>query len=1289
MNARLPFTVLRLRRGGLVAALSIALLTAGWASAQDPGASSKKAPNVLLIVDTSGSMEYKAGLDEGDPNNFPCCDPSGGGTGYRTPSLSCVSGGTSERSRWIDLVEVLSGTIPSYRCESVSRSTSAFASLYDLPGTGNHPPDYDYRNPYHRPLSGTCAPRPDTSTLSTITNAYQFVAPTFGIYNSPATSCTFPGAADGLIDSFSTNIRFGLMTFDTLVSDLDGVGPASTYAPEWANGIEGAWSYYFNAPAAGRPASCTTPKETMEVGARNGAAPAWEGKMIAFGDPDASTSSDAIRHTRIEQVLLSTRPYGATPIAGALTDAQTFFNSDTSVDPTPASDVLHSTYYGPAMDPYVQGGCRDQYVVLLTDGEPNLDLRPHCEGADINQECPFHRSDDIASELNSGSRPIRTFVVGFAKETAGALDCNDLTLDWEPGGICDAATGDLKVCCTLHQIAIEGGTERAYFGSDKTALRTQLSTVFNEILAGGGSATQPVTTRGVGTAEGGTGGSNPTPVAFRLLTSYENSSTGVWRGTIERMRWVCESPESPPSAPTPQLQSKDASKGDDFSFNVNSHPTARTFLTYVPTAVSGVVYSDRSIRPNIADGTVDGVGQNAGSTTMLSGAPATFTSNLPAAALKPDLTSGACNGLTANACRDRIVTWFTGGDNGTGNHRCATLASSPTDINCSVIGDVMHSTPVVVNHPTAEIDDETYSKFRGIETGVSTRPMVAYTSSNDGVLHAFKISPNVAADPDVMDSSSNELYAFVPPAVLPQLASQYPKSRQKLLDGIPIVADVAATCSADPCNEDSSYYPFQLQRTAGNVQTNEGTLTFRTILVQAFGGSQSGYFALDVTKVGTHTGNKQPKLLWQLTTDSNGNPLFGRQGGTPLITTLNVGGVETAVAVLPGGQAQTAPGSCNRAVSSHPQISSDYPPRTQVRCYEFDKDNDGLVEAGDDATYIGARSLTIVRLDTGQIIQRFSRAITDAAAPLSTKIKAASLDSPIVGTPAAYPVGPGAVSDRIFVGDQDGAIWRVDTSAPTPASWTMELFFDAYAKHPDYSTPAMAAAAGRPIVVAPTLSVDDRGRITLAAATGDQDLSGGPGEEHYVWSLLEGWDSTVGHYETNVNWYQQLNDGEHVLGPLQLNEGVLFFSTFKPNTGDACVVGSSSVFGVDYIKAKTTNPSEGGRGALHVQGSTTVVDVQSATATQLGLDVSTLIFGITLEYAPTCYNDSGIGSALLGGSHPDVGSPSASTLQLTFQTGKTNTTGVGNSGFKTGVSSVTLAQRPSGATIESWAAILE
>src|SRR5690606_1365344 len=152
-------------------------------------------PNVMLLVDTSGSMEYKIGSDQ-----FPVCSPAGGQS-------------STEKSRWIELLEVLTGTISDYRCQRIDRTAQSFATgEYGSGGPLNRTPyHYLYQNPYHRPLSGTCAPAPGALDP---TNAYAWPAGaiTFHEYLSPTSSCTFRQSTDGILDSFERAVRFGLMT---------------------------------------------------------------------------------------------------------------------------------------------------------------------------------------------------------------------------------------------------------------------------------------------------------------------------------------------------------------------------------------------------------------------------------------------------------------------------------------------------------------------------------------------------------------------------------------------------------------------------------------------------------------------------------------------------------------------------------------------------------------------------------------------------------------------------------------------------------------------------------------------------------------------------------------------------------------------------------------------------------------------------------------------------------------------------------------------------------------------
>lgn len=1266
MRARLsPFVSLLTLLGALSPSIA-------WG--QDPEPTIRE-PNVLLIVDSSGSMEYRTGLavDADGKRLEPSCNPN--------------LDNASEKSRWIELVEVLGGAISQYRCETISRRSPSFAVDFQLPG-GIAPADTDYRTAYHLPMSGNCQVRPGIAPAG---NPFEFVRPSFRNRMTDADCQTsFVMGGDGLIDSFTSIVRFGLMTLDPLPDPGTGYLSGVGFQPSWSSGVNGGFSYFVGSPQTGRPVYCAEP-QNMEVGVRNGAAPAWEGKMIAFGDPEAG--SQATVHSRIKDVLLSTRPFGASPIAGALSDAVAFLWDDDSDDPTNSS-----LKYSPKHDRYVQGGCREQHIILLTDGEPNLDLRPSCTAtvnpggappSALDGQCPFSAPAEIISGLKSGTfidahgighsgQRVYTHIVGFATPTTKTgHDCTELT-DTDitsPSGLCANAAGDkeLEICCRLHEMAYygrkDGSNNLAFFGNDQATLRGALSDVLGAIVRRTASATRPVRSPGVGAAE------NPNVKALRLLTSY-SSGEGLWHGNIERLRWTC------PSG-TPVEQPKSDADGDDFNHNISKDSASlenRTFITFVETEGR----SDRTIRPHIGSandglGTLTGLQEYAKGPSIADRIP---FSAISGGAIVPN-TIPACDDLGSSQtveCRDRIVKWTLGYEmDHTGTrHRCATPGSK----DCSVLGDVLHSTPTIVNRPSAIVEDETYDLFAEQN---NKRPMMAYVSTNDGQLHGFMLSPNHTDDAPENPDAANEKFSFIPPAVLPSLASEYPGSRLKLLDGVAVVQDVVAVAAT---GGEAGAYPYKLER--GIADATASSNTWRTILVQSFGEAGSGYFALDITDVTPHS-TTGPRFLWQITKDNAASPapLFGK-GGTPIITTvnINVGGVlkEVAVAILPGGDAAHLPGSCARQSSSADwgHIPSTFSPRARTRCYAENEP---------------ARSLTVVRLDTGEVIRSFRRTAAAAGTISASLVHThgdAPIDAPLTGVPAAYPAGTGAIADRVFIGDRDGTLYKLDLSDSNPQNWKLKLFFDAFGAHPDKNS--RPDEISQPISIRPTLSIDTRDQVTIAFATGEQNLSS-PLELQYVWSLTEAVNDEGTGFNANVNWYKPLGvtgsggtpNGEHVLGPLELFGGVLYFSTYTPPPPSnaaavACGSGEGAIYGMDYLIPKEAEDlSKGGQDALKVEGNT----YDKRTAAQLGLDPSSVVFGVAVEFAPSCYDVSEASGSLASGSRARVGgSASIPQMQLTFQTTST-TTSRSNLNFQTSFESLNLAPPKIASNIESWAAILE
>ena len=279
MNCEKEIAPMRLTNRALLLAITGAsLLVAHRASAQldvNP-----PLPNVLLLVDTSGSMEYATD-----------------GTSIKCDYADSEATGASQKDRWTQLIEVLTGDVQNYKCYSQDRRTTAFRDEFRVSTVD--PYDYNYTVPYHRILSGTsgkdCTIAPGTQD----TNSFAWGTTPFKYHQQTGTGAAcaatdFAQSSSGVLDTFRDRARFGLMTFDTAPNA--GTGITGTTRPNATTGMAGSWSYYLgwqadldcskNTCAQGAPQGCAT-LSNYEVGARNAAAPPWEGRLVPFGPPTA------------------------------------------------------------------------------------------------------------------------------------------------------------------------------------------------------------------------------------------------------------------------------------------------------------------------------------------------------------------------------------------------------------------------------------------------------------------------------------------------------------------------------------------------------------------------------------------------------------------------------------------------------------------------------------------------------------------------------------------------------------------------------------------------------------------------------------------------------------------------------------------------------------------------------------------------------------------------------------------------------------------------------------------
>ncbi len=1326
-------------RGGLVGS-AIVLASLGASSAAEAQMDvAPPLPNVLILLDTSGSMERL---------------PNG-----QLPAIDTVTASIDpmQKSRWIDALEVLGGDFVNYSAIQVPRNTVDFANEYSLVSSGASAPPYDYGYylPHFRPMANGCTPGPAVPkgpwpftypALSTAPYTQSFGPTSFGwrTYTgatpalSPLQMTNCPSAATpsniqdslGVLSTFQYQARFGLMTFDNLPAPNTGY-PGSVQSA--LDGVTGQWSYFpgwYNSTASatfGWPSGCSATADpatahAFEVGARNPGAPPWEGPLVPLASADDATTLTTVNN-QIRYAMFAMRPYGATPIGPMMADAYYYYRGDP---------------HGPAqVDP--QNACRGSFIILITDGFPNEDLRPGCQDTtDPNTQntfpltpypgspptctstspgcCPSMRAEDIAFQLANppaGTPPVKTFVVGFSLSDESTppnpIYCTEDDTQFGPPlqPLVDCAAGSAYLakypqntpCCTLDNIAYNGGTGQAYIASSADTLRAALVSAMSAATASTStSRTVPVFVSASSSTTGG---------QYQFQSSFKVSPFGAWTGTLERVRWTCQ---GTPLAPTQQTFSP--TLGDDFAANLNSAPANRHFLSWngVILGSGGTLSHDSTgtVRPNYppASGDTDGVEKIPGVAIPNSYAPPTSTTSTsgPNFVSDPNMTyqvmslSSTClanpTDTTANpdGCKQKYLNFALG--------QSQPNAAWYTRVG-NAFGDIYHATPVNVGLPNAFIRDSSYAAFRA---GQLSRPPVLLAATNDGILHAFQ--------EDVTTETQNELWGFVPPRVMTAIPSIYGGGHALLMDSAPVAKDVAFGPSGS-----STSQPWGRSR----LDVRAGKANWRTVVVGGITAG-GGYYALDVTDT------NHPQFLWQLTKDQ-GLPLFGSTPGTPAIgavyyrESLGQDPIETPVAFLPGGA--DAPWTANQSCPRWDATSALYPlpanTRASARCF------------------VGAaESFTVVRLWDGKVLRSFRNnpagdgtanhpidatspvtLMQTGAAPLNPVPSFSGIDSPITGAVALYPAGTGSVTTRAFVGDIDGTLWKVDVSNADPQNWTFQIFHDAYG----LETGSTAAMMGQPIATQPITTVDRVGDITVLYATGDQNTFASTNVNH-VWSVTErtSYNATSGitTFTPIVNWHLRFDTGLTPTGPLTLFNQMVYFSTFSPDSAvaGACLNGSGTLWSMNYLDDSKVDslPMPGFTlGAGEAIGASTAgsgysipstcryggtasapasfanqPDPTQPTFRCIALDPGSVVFGAGITERPTCVATSAMPFDPYTGmttSHQDVSAVTPGNFQLVVQTGPTAGTGAGGSTTKT--LPRTLVAPVSQTRVSSWASIVE
>ena len=134
--------------------------------------------------------------------------------------------------------------------------------------------------------------------------------------------------------------------------------------------------------------------------------------------------------------------------------------------------------------------------------------------------------------------------------------------------------------------------------------------------------------------------------------------------------------------------------------------------------------------------------------------------------------------------------------------------------NEQVLGDIIHSTPVVIGTPSQYVLEESYESFR--QANEFRRKMI-YVGANDGMVHGFDAE------------TGNEHWAFVPEFALPKFA---------------VMAD-SLYCHTYSCDQTVTVKDVKIRG------------VWKTVMVAGGGEGSSSVFAMDITDPNS------PEVLWQ------------------------------------------------------------------------------------------------------------------------------------------------------------------------------------------------------------------------------------------------------------------------------------------------------------------------------------------------------------------------------------------------------------------------------------------
>jgi type IV pilus assembly protein PilY1 len=527
-------------------------------------------------------------------------------------------------------------------------------------------------------------------------------------------------------------------------------------------------------------------------------------------------------------------------------------------------------------------------------------------------------------------------------------------------------------------------------------------------------------------------------------------------------------------------------------------------------------------------------------------------------------------GVSTNAERDKIIDFIRGIDatdeDGDGN---------TTEERDWKLGDIFHSTAVLVSPPLMPLAEKSYVDFKNANSGRTT---VVIVGANDGMLHAFR------------ESDGEELWAFVPPDLLGSLNDLTVQSGKHrfYVDSSPIAAD---------------------------IKVNEGNSEqWKTIVVFGLRKGGKSYYALDITDT------EDPKFLWSFTDSKMGEswsePAIGQVdkangkyaafvgGGYDSDSNNSSGKAFFVIDLKTGGKLWEYYNDGSSGDRNYMNFSLAANPTAA------DLNNNGFI----DRVYIGDVGGQLWKFDvsgaisgsttvTSYTYEFLDKDSVTLQRDFTKKIAAGTLDfldfklaSDVVGaTPPlscstdCYAYAPnGGATDSVapgdlgYVGGLNFTVYGSDTklenltlisensSTSSGDNWTGKRFFAADSSQTN-PPPAGEYFPAQAIYGAPALSLDDKGNLWTHFGTGDRDHLRNVSTNRFYGikdtnpavtltesDLLQVTSSVTSVDSSVQGWFFTLGSNEKVLAAADVFNSIVFFSSFTPTDAAACGSGGGT-----------------------------------------------------------------------------------------------------------------------------------